>query len=570
MSRVAIGYLLLHSLRNRTLQQTRRLRQPRYAAALLVGLGYLALLAHNNSPPHAAAGISAELLELGVAGGLLLMVGWTWISASRNQVLAYSEAEVMFLFPAPVTRRTLVRYKLLRTQVVIVLSTLLWVVILGAGRGELAAPLRAVSLWCLFTTIYLHRVAAALARSSTIEHGRFGIRRHPVLLVALVVAVALAVGALLQAGNRLVALPPGSHALDAITEALGVPLARILLVPFRLAAHPLAAMTAGEWMRSMPWALALLALHYVWVLRSDAAFEEAAADASFERARQLAARRSGSVLPSGQRKHSPPLVPLRPMGPPARAILWKNVAMLLRRARLRTWGVIALVLAFTLIVASVGLPTAAEAAGTLLLVWSGFFFALGPQWIRNDLRTDLAHLELLRSYPVEPDAVLRMEAGASALVLSLSQLTLLLLGALALMHVPSPEIPGTLRVILALAAVLVIPALNFVGMLLQNGAALLFPGWVRVGLARGGVETLGQSMLTALAYMAALVVVSLVPAIAATGLIVLLEPLLGRWAALPGALGASLLLLAEGWVLSLWLGTVYERLDPPSAGVESA
>lgn len=320
----------------------------------------------------------------------------------------------------------------------------------------------------------------------------------------------------------------------------------------------------------MPWALALLALHYLWVIRSDLAFEEAAADASFARARQLAARRAGTAMPNPQRKHSLPLVPLMPLGPPARAILWKNVTMLLRRARLRTWGMVALVLAFTLIVASVGLPSAAEAAGTMLLVWGGFFFALGPQWIRNDLRTDLAHLELLRSYPVEPDAVVRMEAAASAILLSLSQLTLLLLGALALTHISYPALPRTSRLILALAAILVLPAINFVGMLLQNGAALLFPGWVRVGLTRGGVETLGQSMLTALAYMAALAVALIVPVIGAVGIVVMLQTWLGAWAALPAALGSALLLVAEGWLLSLWLGTVYERLDPPSAGVESA
>jgi hypothetical protein len=570
MSRLALGFLLLRSLRNRTRQQARRLRQPRYAVALLVGLGYLALLARNNSSPRVPVGMTTDLLQLGIAGGLLLMVAWTWISATRNQVLAYTEAEVMFLFPAPISRRALMRYKLLRSQVVILLSTLLWVAILGAGRGELAAPLRAIALWCLFTTIYLHRVAAALTRSSTIEHGSFGVRRHPVLLGVLAVAMLLGVGALLQAGNRLMALPTDSSPLVAIREALAAPLVVILLAPFRLAAHPLAAISGSEWMRSMPWALALLALHYVWVIRSDLAFEEAAADASFARARQLAARQAGTAMPNPQRKHSLPLVRLVPLGPPAHAILWKNVTMLLRRARLRTWSMIALVVAFTLIVASVGLPSAAEAAGTLLLVWGGFFFALGPQWIRNDLRTDLAHLELLRSYPVEPDAVVRMEAAASALLLSLSQLTLLLLGALALTHVSYPTLPRTSRLIMALAAILVLPAINFVGMLLQNGAALLFPGWVRVGLTRGGVETLGQSMLTALAYMAALGLASIVPMIGAVGIVVMLHPWLGAWAALPAALGSALLLVAEGWLLSLWLGTVYERLDPLGAGVESA
>jgi hypothetical protein len=70
--------------------------------------------------------------------------------------------------------------------------------------------------------------------------------------------------------------------------------------------------------------------------------------------------------------------------------------------------------------------------------------------------------------------------------------------------------------------------------------------------------------------MAALGLASIVPMIGAVGIVVMLHPWLGAWAALPAALGSALLLVAEGWLLSLWLGTVYERLDPPGAGVESA
>ncbi len=565
----ALRFLLWHTLRNRTMQQARRLREPRYVVALLVGIGYLALLGRNNSQPQGHAPLGGELLELAVAGGLLLMVAWTWISAGKLDVLAYSTAEVMFLFQAPVTRRSLVQYKLLRAQVLIVASTLLWIVILGARRGELIAPLRALSLWCLFSTIYLHRLGAALTRTSAVEHGAAGIRRHPLVLVALILSAALIAAALLQAGNRWMELPVSLAVSARIQAALTVPLALVLLAPFRLLAHPLASTSVAEWARSFPWALGLLGLHYFWVIRSDAAYEEAAAEVSFRRARQLAARRAGTTIPSTERGRSAPLWPLTPAGNPSVAIFWKNVAMLLRRKRLRTWSLIALALACTLLVAVIGLPAAAHAAGTLLLVWSGFFFALGPQWIRNDLRSDLAHLELLRSYPLEPDAVVRMEAAASTLVLSLSQLTLLLLGALALIRVPAPGLPPVARPALALGAILLVPSLNFVGMMLQNGAALLFPGWVRVGTVRGGLETLGQSMLTALAYITALLLASVIPAVGATGVGVVVAPLLGVWSILPAALGAALLLVAEGWILSVWLGTVYERLDPPGAAVES-
>ena len=40
-----------------------------------------------------------------------------------------------------------------------------------------------------------------------------------------------------------------------------------------------------------------------------------------------------------------------------------------------------------------------------------------------------------------------------------------------------------------------LPGINLLGMLIQNGAALLYPAWVRLGSGRpGGVEALGQNI----------------------------------------------------------------------------
>jgi hypothetical protein len=45
-----------------------------------------------------------------------------------------------------------------------------------------------------------------------------------------------------------------------------------------------------------------------------------------------------------------------------------------------------------------------------------------------------------------------------------------------------------------------LPAVNGLGMLLHNGAALLLPGWTHIGTGRpGGVEALGQNMLVLIA-----------------------------------------------------------------------
>ena len=57
-------------------------------------------------------------------------------------------------------------------------------------------------------------------------------------------------------------------------------------------------------------------------------------------------------------------------------------------------------------------------AGWLAATWAALTLVIGPQWIRNDLRSDLLKLDLLRSYPLPGRAVVAAETAASTLVLT--------------------------------------------------------------------------------------------------------------------------------------------------------
>ena len=65
-------------------------------------------------------------------------------------------------------------------------------------------------------------------------------------------------------------------------------------------------------------ALAILAANYVWVLRSDAAFEEASAAHAEKRA-------SESRRPGGRQRRGRTPFTLAAAGPPETAVLWKNL-----------------------------------------------------------------------------------------------------------------------------------------------------------------------------------------------------------------------------------------------------
>jgi hypothetical protein len=567
----AYAYLVARSLRNRLTRQVARLRSPRYLLALLLGLAYLSLIVGQQhsapTPPSAETSRWAELL---LAVGVMLAVTWAWVIGSERRALAFSPAEVTFLFAGPVTRRELIRFKLLVSQTVVLFNVALWTFLLSRERLGVSAWVRALSLWTLLTTLSLHRLGASFVRTSLLEHGRHGARRRVVSL-AIGVGVALTlVGAVADALPELRASwAMGLRAwLAALGDAADGPIAGVALAPFRLAVRPLVARSGDEWLRAIGPATLLLVAHFVWVLRADAAFEESAAEFAFARARARGSRPQPAPAVSRLRLPTPRLAPT---GRPATAIAWKNTVAALRSPRTRL--VLTVYAGGALLagwLATLDDPAPAEALGWLVTMWTGFLLVAGPQWIRNDLRGDLLKLDLLRSYPLRGASLVAAETASSALILTGLQLGLLLIGWLAFLVDPVdlPGLPGR-TALLALALVL-LPAVNGLGMLLHNGAALLLPGWTHIGSGRpGGVEALGQNMLVLIGFAALLAVVLIPPAGAGAGIYLLLERPLGYYAAVPAAAALLGLAAAEGTVMVRWLGRVFERLDPSATAAQA-
>src|ERR1035437_8820974 len=111
-----------------------------------------------------------------------------------------------------------------------------------------------------------------------------------------------------------------------------------LLYPLRLGVRPFLASNALAFLSALGPAAALLLLHYVWVVRSNVAFEEASVQASQKLAEKLAAVRSGNWQAARKQPRSkrPPFM-LRPTGPPAVALLWKNLISAGQAFTLRIW-----------------------------------------------------------------------------------------------------------------------------------------------------------------------------------------------------------------------------------------
>lgn len=565
------AWLLVRSARNRAVRMIRRLRRPRYAVAIVAGLLYVGWIVSG-----IAGGAGGEepapftdVLELAAPLVLLVLAGIWWLAGGYESALAFSPAEVHFLFPAPLHRRTVLHVRLLRSQGAIALNAAIFTLFFHAGA--LGWPFRLVSLWILLTTLHLHQVGSSLVRLGT-TRGRPGLRR---LAWTLTVFAAVAGVLLWNAASALPAIraaPDGEAAWAALREALERPSLRLVLLAPRMLLAPLLAADVGSWAAALPAALGLAVLHYLWVIRTDARFEEAAAEAGRRRAARLEALRSGRSALALLERGGPPSRPwfrLRPTGPAAVAFFWKSFLDFTRTIRkaivaLMVGGAAAVFLLIAFLDGS--MEAGAEVVVVLSLVLPLLLLAMGPLVFRVDLRKDLLLLDLLKTYPAPGAAVVTGEVLAAAAALTVTQLAFVALG---LPFVPLLDLEPLLLARVAAgagAALLLLPLVNLVAMAIQNALVLLLPGWMHLGADRTqGVEMMGQFMVATLVNALLMALALAGPALLAGRVALATFPLLGAWAALPALVAAAAGLGAVAWLLLFWMGDVYDGLDAAEA-----
>ena len=564
----ALRYLLWHSARNRLRGQLARLRRPRYLLAVIAGGLYFGTLLFNSRMPSPLTGSTSSTIGQLIYSAIIFVTAASgWIFGSDRPALVFTEAEVQLLFPAPLSRSALVHYKVAQAQIVVLFSVLIWVVLLRRGGTTLPFWMRAVSLWIILSTLYLHRVGASLVRTSAATHGRRGIRTNvvPIAIVVTVVAiVAVTVIRAIPAVRTALHMGTGAVALEQLVTSQ--PLAAILF-PFRLLVAPLFADTTAHWLVAILPAFALMAVHYPWVTHTDAAFEEAVADAAAKRARTIAARgtrRRPIVVTEGAVPR--PWFPLSPMGHPAIAIIWKNVLAYTRALRLTTVIIMVCGIAVigTAVYSEVGdWSDLAQIGETLCAIPIVMLIVLGPGFVRADLRQDLLQLDQLRSYPLRGSTIVAAEIASSTMILTVMQYVLLAFAAFLSTFDVRPPVPIAPAVLIALVA---LPTLNVIALTVANGAALLFPGWVRLGDGRTqGIEAMGQNVLAIFVSLVITFLAMLPPLIVATIVASAVSAASSRainlWYFVPAAPVASLVALGEVWIAIRWLGRVFARTD---------
>ena len=576
----ALIYLQMQSIKNRLRMRLRRLKKPTYLAGAAVGGAYFYffffrnLFAGRRTAAAAADTATPEtllLLELVGALALFLMVLSAWIFPHERAALLFSEAEVAFLFPAPVTRRTLIHFKLLRSQIAILFTTFFLTLVSGRfGQGG-KAWIHAAGWWLILSTLSLHTLAASFVRTRLLELGVSNWRRRIVVLSV----VALLVAAVLGWVKSAVPAPEASDFTDLealkyyLRHALESGPALYALIPFRLVARPYLAPDASAFLAAFIPAAVLMLLHYWWVVRADVAFEEASVELSRKFAERIAAVRAGGAWHSAaqpKKRKSPPFT-LRPTGVSAVAFLWKNLISAGHAFTLRTWIFLAL------FAVCAGLPLGLSssrkgwllpAVGILTVILIGYSLFLGPAILRQDLRQDLANADILKMYPLRGWQVVLGELLAPAAILTGVQWCLVLLAAATFSRFPEDnDIPLSTRLSLGAAVAMIAPMLNLVSLLIPNASTLLFPAWMQSGRQHvGGIEVMGQRLI----FMLGSVLVfgfALLPAAVLFGLVFFFAKIfLGVIVAVPfGAAVAAAALAAEAALAIWWMGRLFEKFD---------
>lgn len=252
------------------------------------------------------ASVNAVYLEqvrrFGPLGLFAYLVLGLVMSSTADSALAFTPAEVNFLFPAPFRRRHLIGYKLVK----VVGASLLLGPWLALVMRMYAASTVAAMIGLMLALVFLQLIGIAFALGSSMVEALASNRRRRLILIGL---LALLLASALPIGREWLALAP-LELLDRLEHATAL---QVVLAPFR--PFVLAFTAERLWPDLIGWGTLSLALDLAMIgliLKLDAEYLEASAHASARiYARRERARRGQFTLElrKGGRHRTLPMLP---------------------------------------------------------------------------------------------------------------------------------------------------------------------------------------------------------------------------------------------------------------------
>jgi hypothetical protein len=574
----ALFYLRVTSLRNAVVSRLARLKQPKYLLGAVVGVAYIYFFfiqrvqqGRLGRAGNLAASISIEQVSMFATLGafaLLVFIALCWLWTRERAALNFSEAEISFLFPAPMNRKTLIHYRLISGQLRLLFTSLIFALLSYRWDFLLGnAYIRIVGWWLAFSIVSLHITGSAFVLTKWLERGVTQGRRQ-IYVAAVLAALVFATYWFSVRG-----------AADQTAEDLANTVAKVnyfarilsdgplgyLLLPAQWTVQPLFATDGYSFLHALGPALLVFAAHYLWVLYSESSFEEASIAKAQKRAARIAAMRSGNVR-LGRSAPKARRVPFNVASAPRveLAFLWKNLLSSAEYLRLRT----ALIAAVVIVAGSGWLKSSgnevfANIVGSFSLGIAVYAAIVGPLIARQDLRGDLMNADILKTYPLRGWQIVLGEMLAPIVIITVLLWLLLLAAALNFESARFPWLTFEVRVWGSIGIALLLPLLCAVQMLVLNAGVVLFPAWMQVGQSRGaGIDVMGQRILFFVGLIVVIVVALLPASIIAAVVVFATKWFVGESIAAAFGLTTVLAILcAEIAVGIQWLGGRFEKFD---------
>ncbi|MEK6374106.1 MAG: putative ABC exporter domain-containing protein [Acidobacteriota bacterium] len=499
----------LRGTRNRIVQRLRRLRDPRYLIGAVVGLAYLWFAFFRNTRGLSARrpAFTGDLLVDILGLVVLAMMVLAWALPQDSGGLQFSEAEIAHLFPAPLRRRDLLLYKIIRAQPQALGSAIAFF-IFGWRRSWL------IGVWAALSVLSIYFIFVALGRARLkLMHIGFIAR----LVIVSVILTALANFAIKDVIKRHPIRKTATHAdvmrlidkpfrTGAVNAALFVP---------RFFSGAAVAPTPATLATSVAGLAGLGFLFFVLAARMNVSFEEASIVASAKRAariERMRSRQSGKMEISVRRFG--PLFRLAETGTPEVAIFWKNVIALVRTG----FGIIVLMLVLAVLMIGIAVwsheETAYTVIGSMFLFMAAFFPIAAPQMFANDLRLDLARSEVLKSYPLAGDKLVAAEMAAPLFAIGALNALFAVCGSVLIRLGEHSgrlaQFAGTPQFVVTVL-ILTLPVCAVL-LLIRNAMPLYFPAWtMRPADDPRSFVTIGNRIVVLFANLIALAI-ALIPA----------------------------------------------------------
>ena len=564
-------YIIVCSARNRLRVRLQRLREPRYLIGAIVGAAYIyfsffarfrvsraSAVRRGARSTQMPASMNGLLASVPAFAALMLMAIATgaWLLPVDSGLLEFSDAELQFLFPAPVSRRQLLIHRMLRSQI----GMLFGAIVIGLASPSAFGFSRlriSVGAWILLVTGKMYFTGVTLARAR-LGAGSARIRRVAWLpLVVMIAGLAVVASAIAHDVHQSMPLGPRDVVL-LLGRASQTGAAHIVLWPFMALARPLFSEWPQPYLTNLALALAVMFAIGAWVLMSDEAFQEAVADAAERRTLDPAKAKGEATYKVRSAGWT-----LAPIGRTETVFAWKAAMQTLRMVDRRALArAAAIVVSLTIVAASMGRANGlASLLGAFSLAGTVFAIVLAPQVVRIDMRQDLRHLELLKTWPVQASAVVRGELLWPGVLITAGAWSMLAVATF---------LSGTILTSLSFgwrmgggaAIAILTPALVFSQLTIHNAVALVFPAWVPLGNQRPrGLDAMGQRLIM-LGGTWLLLILSALPGALAGGIVwFALARFIGPAALVPAAVVCAAIVGVEVLLATEAIGPAYERLD---------